>query len=163
GYSVGAFYSRFKSKDEFFDALVAHQLKARREDIERLYATTNEDDLIDELIKDIVHYHWKNREYWRAALLRGMRDPEFWNPIRQSGHVVAGKIIDLLSKQADRPLTDLEEINVRFAFQITFGTINNSIINRPGPVFMNQKLFVDELTRAFRLVAGCGEFYKENS
>ncbi|MFC1841153.1 TetR/AcrR family transcriptional regulator, partial [Thermodesulfobacteriota bacterium] len=30
GYSVGAFYARFKSKDEFFDALAAHHRKARK-------------------------------------------------------------------------------------------------------------------------------------
>ena len=160
GYSVGAFYTRFRSKDEFFDALVVHQLKARKADVERLYAISNDDDFIDELIKDIVHYHWQNRKYWRAALLRGMRDSEFWNPIRLSGHSVASKTIARLSEQAGRALTDPEEINVRFAFQITFGTINNAIINRPGPIFMNQKLFVEELTRAFRLVAGCGDFKK---
>ena len=58
GYSVGAFYTRFRSKDEFFDALVVHQLKARKVDLERLYATYNNDDFIDELIKDVVHYLW---------------------------------------------------------------------------------------------------------
>ena len=29
GYSVGAFYSRFRSKDEFFDALIAKHLETR--------------------------------------------------------------------------------------------------------------------------------------
>ena len=87
-----------------------------------------------------------------------MRDPEFWTPLRQGGHDVAGKTIEMLSEQADRPLTDEEEINVRFAFQITFGTLNNTIINRPGPIFMNQKLFVEKLTQAFRLVSNCDNF-----
>ena len=153
GYSVGAFYARFRSKDEFFDALVAYHLETRVAASERLFSTVHYDILLDKLIEDIVHYFWVNRKFWRAALVRGMRDPEFWTPIRQSGHDLASRFIGILSEQANRPLTDFEETNVRFAFQITLGTINNTIINRPGPIFMNQKLFVEKLTRAFRLVA----------
>jgi AcrR family transcriptional regulator len=153
GYSVGAFYARFRSKDEFFDAMVAHHLESRVAASEHLFSTVHNDDLIDELIEDIVHYFWINRKFWRAALVRSIRDPEFWAPIRQSGHDLASRVIGILSEQANRPLTDLEETNIRFAFQITLGTINNTIINRPGPIFMNERLFVEKLTRAFRLVS----------
>jgi AcrR family transcriptional regulator len=153
GYSVGAFYTRFRSKDEFFDAMVTHHLVDRKAFLDYLFSTLHNDDLIDELIKDMVHYFWINQKFWRAALVRSMRDPEFWAPIRQSGHDLADKVVARLSEQANRPLTELEETNVRFAFQITLGTINNTIINRPGPIFMNQRLFVEKLTRAFRLVA----------
>ncbi len=153
GYSVGAFYTRFRSKDEFFDAMVANHLESRIAASEHLFATVHNDNLIDELIKDIVHYYWINRNFWRAALVRSMRDPDFWTPIRQSGHDLATRVIGILNEQANRPLTDLEQTNIRFAFQITLGTINNTIINRPGPIFMNQRLFVEKLTRAFRLVS----------
>ena len=153
GYSVGAFYARFRSKEEFFNAMVTHHLVDRKAFLEQLFSTFQNDDLIDELIKDMVNYFWINQKFWRAALVRSMRDPEFWAPIRQSGHDLADKVVARLSEQANRPLTELEETNVRFAFQITLGTINNTIINRPGPIFMNQRLFVEKLTRAFRLVA----------
>ncbi len=152
GYSVGAFYARFRSKDEFFDAMVVHHLKSRVVTLERLFSRLHNDDLIDELIKDIVRYYSVNQRFWRAALVRSMRDPDFWTPIRQSGHDVASRVIARISEQAGRPLTDSEETNIRFAFQLTFGTINNSIINHPGPIFMNQNLFVEKLFRAFRLV-----------
>ena len=89
-----------------------------------------------------------------------MRDPEFWAPLRQNGHDLASKTIAKLNEQAGRSLTDLEEINVHFAFQITFGTINNPIINNPGPIFMNQKLFLEKLTQAFRLMSDCDKFTK---
>jgi hypothetical protein len=42
---------------------------------------------------------------------------------------------------------------VRFAFQIALGTINNAILNRPGPSFIGQAEFIDNLARAFRLVS----------
>ena len=152
GYSVGAFYARFRSKDEFFDAMIAHHLENRVTALDHLLSTAHKDVLFDELIKEMVHYLWINRNFWRAALVRSMRDPEFWAPVRQSGHDLANRIIGIISEQANRPLTDLEETNVRFGFQITLGTINNTIINQPGPIFMNQRLFAEELTRAFRLV-----------
>ena len=44
-----------------------------------------------------------------------------------------------------------------FAVQLALGTINNTIINRPGPIFMDQALFVENLSRAFRLVSGYDE------
>ena len=153
GYSVGAFYTRFRSKDEFFDAMVAHHLKNRHATSEHLFSTLHNDDFIDELIKDVVHYLWINHKFWRAALVRSMRDPEFWAPIRQSGHNLASMFIGRLNEQVNHTLTDMEETNIRFAFQITFGTINNTIINQPGPIFMNQKLFTEKLTRSFRLVS----------
>jgi len=152
GYSVGAFYARFRSKDEFMDALVAHHLITRQATHEHLFSAFHNDDIINELVKNIVHYFFINQKFWRAALVRSMRDPEFWVPIRKSGHDLASQLIERVSEQISRPLTDPEETNVRFAFQILFGTINNSIINQPGPIFMNQKLFLMKLTRAFRVV-----------
>jgi AcrR family transcriptional regulator len=154
GYSVGAFYARFRSKDEFFDAMIAYHFQNRGEALERIFSTFPNNKLIDELIKDIILYFSANQNFWRAALVRSMRDPDFWKPIRKSGHNVASRVTKRLSEQAGRSLTEQEETNLRFAFQITFGTINNSIINQPGPIFMNQELFVEKLTRAFRLVSG---------
>lgn len=153
GYSVGAFYARFHSKDEFFEALIAHHLEARTRAREQLLATVPNERLIDELVKDLVDYYWKRRRFWRAALTRSMRDAEFWEPIKQHGHEFANNLIARIREQAGRKLTRHEDRNVRFAFQIALGTINNTIINRPGPVFMGQKLFIDNLARAFRLVS----------
>ena len=161
GYSVGAFYTRFRSKDEFLDAMVVHHLITRQETTEHLFATLSTDDIVDELIQDIVYYYWTHQKFWRAALVRSMRDPEFWEPIREFTHKLASRVIDRLSKQADRPLTDLEETNVRFAFQIVLDTVNSMIIYKPGLIFMNQKLLVEKLTRTFRLVTDYDNIIKK--
>jgi len=153
GYSVGAFYARFHSKDEFFDAMIAHHLEHRTRTRDRLLATISNDKLINELIKELVGYYWKRRRFWRAALIRSIRDPDFWEPIRQHGHELANRLIARMSKHAERELTPREEMNVRFAFQILLGTINNAIINSPGPIFLGQALFIENLARAFRVVS----------
>lgn len=154
GYSVGAFYARFESKDEYFDALIAHHLEERDRQRRKLLDALADDEWIHVMIADAVNYYWKRRRFWRAALIRSINDPDFWQPIREQGHDLATRFIERMSRQVGRPLSQKEEMNVRFAMQVALGTINNTIINRPGPIFMGQKVFIENLVRAFRLVSG---------
>ena len=50
GYSVGAFYSRFRSKDEFFDAMVARHLEERTADRNQIFATASNENLVYALV-----------------------------------------------------------------------------------------------------------------
>src|SRR5690606_10527574 len=154
GYSVGAFYARFKSKDEFFDALIAQHVEERKRVRDKLFETLPEETWIHDVIEDAVNYYWRRRRFWRAALIRSIQDPDFWQPLRDLGRDFATSFVKRMSKEARRPLTEQEEMNVRFATQVFLSTINNTIINRPGPIFMGQALFVENLARAFRLVSG---------
>lgn len=153
GYSVGAFYARFRSKDEFFDALMAEYAAQRRSIRARIFATVDDDKLIDTLIEELVTYYWQRRRFWRAALIRSVRNPAFWEPVRRLSHEFSDLMIEHMSTQAGRELTKEETINVQFATQVAMGTINNSIVNRPGPVFLGQATFVNNLARTFRLVS----------
>jgi AcrR family transcriptional regulator len=157
GYSVGAFYARFRSKDELFDAMVLQHLRDRRRVRERQFAATDDASLIHELLEETVHYYWGRRRFWRAALIRSIRDPHFWAPIRKLSHEFADSIVERFRKRAGRRLSDAEQANVRFAVQLAFGLINNTILNRPGPFFLEQERFVDNLVRAFKLVSGYDE------
>jgi len=154
GYSVGAFYARFRSKDELFDALVERHLRDRRQVREHQFATVSDATLLHELLAETVRYYWGRRRFWRAALIRSIRDTEFWGPIRKLSHEFADALLGRIAARAGRALTEAEEANVRFAVQLAFGLINNTILNRPGPFTLEQGLFVDNLVRAFRLVSG---------
>lgn len=158
GYSVGAFYARFRSKDELFDALLAQHIEDRRTARTRIFANATDETLIADLMQDLVDYYWTRRRFWRAALIRSTKDPSFWEPVRRQGLQFGDWLIERISRRAGRPLTEPEQANVRFALQLALGTINNTIINRPGPIFMDQVLFVEQLTRAFRLVSGYDTF-----
>jgi AcrR family transcriptional regulator len=153
GYSTGAFYARFRSKDEYFDALVANHLERRRQGRDRLLALVPDDTLINELLEDLVQYYWKHRRFWRAALIRAIHDPDFWEPIRMHGREFADLLIERIRSRGSRVLTQSEESNLRFAVQLALGTVNNAIINRPGPIFIGQERFVENLVRAFLVVA----------
>lgn len=154
GYSVGAFYARFRSKDELFDALLAQHIEDRFTERKRIFDSATDETLVAELMESLVEYYWTRRRFWRAALIRSMKDPEFWQPVRRQGLEFGAWLIERIAARAGRALTEAEQANVRFALQLTLGTINNTIINRPGPIFMEQVLFVEQLTRAFRLVSG---------
>ena len=154
GYSTGAFYARFTSKDEFFQALIADHLERRERSRKRLFAKIADEELIDEVVHDIVGYYSKRRGFWRAALIRSTRDPALWEPMKQQGRVLADALIQRMDQQLGRRLSEAERTNVQFAFQILFGTINNSIMHRPGPILIDQPRFIPSLVRAFRLVSG---------
>lgn len=154
GYSVGAFYARFRSKDELFDAMVMQHLDGRRRTRGRQFASTDDETLLHALLEETVHYYWGRRRFWRAALIRSIREPEFWTPIRTLSHEFADALISRAASRSGRAVGAQEEANVRFAVQLTFGTINNTILNRPGPLFMDQAQFIESLVRAFRLVSG---------
>lgn len=153
GYSVGAFYARFRSKDEFFDAMVVQTLKERARNSDGIIDTASDAELIETLMANLVEYFWRRRRFWRAALIRSTRDLDFWEPIRTRGRVLADNFVGRVSNRVRRPLTDTEDKNIRFAFQVALGTINNTIMNRPGPIFMEQTQFIDNLARTFRLVS----------
>jgi AcrR family transcriptional regulator len=154
GYSVGAFYARFRSKDELFDALLAQHIEDRLTARTRIFSSATDETLVSNLMTDLVKYYWTRRRFWRAALIRSMKDPDFWEPVRRQGLEFGAWLIERIGVRAGRALTEPEQANVRFALQLALGTINNTIINRPGPIFMEQVLFVEQLTRAFRLVSG---------
>lgn len=157
GYSVGAFYARFRSKDEFFDALIERHLERRTATQKHLVETLPRKVLVPELVSNIVDYYWNQHVFWRAVLRRTLRDPALWEPFRQHFGENLERFTSRVEHEIRRPLREAEIRSITFAFQTLMGTINISIINQPGPVFIGQDLFKEELTRAFTQVSGLDE------
>lgn len=153
GYSVGAFYARFKSKDEFFEAMVAHHIQVRTAAQEKLLATASHDELIGEWIDSIVKYYWKRRAFWRAVLMRSTNDPEFWAPIDRNAGQFVPSLKARIARDVGRQLTKSESTNVGFAVHMVLSILNNRIVNRPRPSLIGHSTFVANLTRAFLLIA----------
>ena len=152
GCSVGAFYQRFRDKDAFFGALIAHYVSEARETTLSLYASHDGDDLIGSLVLATATRFRNHTGLLRAAIRRRMEDASVWEPIRQHGHFAADKLIEWLAARAGRKPTAEEVISIRFAFQVLLGTLNNAVINQPGPLDLADAEFVVQLERAFRLV-----------
>jgi AcrR family transcriptional regulator len=153
GYSVGAFYAQFRSKDELFDALVLTHMQRRRETQSALVASTPLPELIDTMVNNIVNYYWGHHVFWRVVLRRTLKDTNFWTPFRSHFAASNDRFIKRVEKELGRSLRKRELENVTFAFQMLMGSVNIAIVNQAGPVFIGQKQFIEELKRAFLLIS----------
>ena len=152
GCSVGAFYQRFRDKDAFFGALIAHYVSEARTTTLALFANFDDDRLIGALVVATAVRFRNNAGLIRAAIRRRMEDATVWEPIRRHGHFTADSFIEWLAARRSRTLTADEVIATRFAFQVLYGTLNNAVVNQPGPLDLEDADFVVQLERAFRLV-----------
>jgi AcrR family transcriptional regulator len=152
GCSVGAFYQRFRDKDAFFGALVAHYVSAARATTVSLFEAHDDDRLIGALVLATATRFRNNTGLIRAAIRKRMDEAELWEPIRRHGYFVADTFIAWRGARRRRSLTAEEIIATRFAFQVLYGTLNNAIVNQPGPLDLEDADFVVQLERSFRLV-----------
>src|SRR5262245_58566845 len=152
GSSVGAFYLRFRDKDAFFRALIAQYVAEVRAETSVLYATHDDDRLIGALVAGTISRFRRYAGLIRSAIRQRMEDATVWEPIRRSGHLNADCFVDWLAARHGRTLTVSEDFSVRFAFQVLYGTLNNALVNQPGPLDIEDPAFPIHLDRAFRLV-----------
>jgi AcrR family transcriptional regulator len=153
--SVGSFYSRFADKDSYFDSLASQWLERRRAESQALYARlSSADDYVDAVIMDVYRSVLGSRHFWHAAIIRGVKVPEFWVPFRESGLRRIKECIRLRTDELGRELSAQEIRDIRFAFQMVNGVINNGILNRPGPIMLETREFEVALLRSFRAIAG---------
>lgn len=150
--SVGAFYQRFRDKDAFFRALIAQYLAEGREQTLALDGAYDENEYITAVVTMTMVRFRRYAGLIRAAISKRMEDASVWEPIRRHGHFNADCFINWLAKRKGRPLTVDEDLTVRFAFQVLYGTLNNAILNQPGPIDIEEAAFLIQLERAFRLV-----------
>lgn len=153
GYSVGAFYARFRSKDEFFDALIDRHLEIRTDTQIQLFNTLPLESLPEQLLQNVVSYYWDNQNFWRAVLARGLRDPAFWESICNHGVEFASRFVERMTKEIGRPLESREITNIFFSFQSMLSTINLTILALHCPEIDDNRAFTADLTRAFRLTS----------
>lgn len=155
GYSVGSFYTRFADKDAFFDGLAAEWIERSRARREAMYARlTPRHDFVAELILDSYRALLAHQHFWRAALVRGAASAAFWKPFRELGLQLIERALELRRLALGRELREDEARHLRFAFQMANGLINNSLVNRPGPIQPGTPEFESELVRGLKAVAG---------
>jgi hypothetical protein len=132
--------------------LIAQYLAEGRAGTLALYANRDGDQLIHALVVETADRFRRYAGLIRSAIRMRMDDSTIWDPIRASGHFNAGCFLEWLGARHGRPLTPGEELAVRFAFQMLYGTLNNAVINQPGPLDINDPAFVAQLEHAFRLL-----------
>jgi hypothetical protein len=110
--------------------------------------------IVERAIKRELGFVLEHPDFWRAALRRGTTDPTFWEEFRTLGRTSVDRFIEIYGKLLGRSISADEQERIRFAFQMVRGTMNNTLINQPGPLGLEDAGFRRQIERAFRLVAG---------
>lgn len=152
--AVGSFYQRFFDKDQYFFALAEMRREQSRTQLDEWYDGVKLGSIVERAIQRELGFVLEHPDFWRAALRRGTTDPAFWEEFRTLGRTSVDRFIETYGKLLGRSISADEQERIRFAFQMVRGTMNNTLINQPGPLSLEDAGFRRQIERAFRLVAG---------
>lgn len=151
--SVGVFYQRFGSKEDFLSVLLHRWIEAS-------FATTlfdqaweNADALIDGYLTDTFTRIRDNRFLWRAALQRALDDSGSWEPFRELAASKRERLAQGIAELRGRTLSDDERKRMALAMQVFNSMINNALLNNPGPHKVEDPDFLPMMRGLFRTVS----------
>lgn len=151
--SVGSFYWRFESKDTYFRALIEVFQHRRLQSALAMYEGASAQTIVYRLLQRERALAEEFGNLWRAAILRGANDPGFWAEVRQRGEVAIGQFLGWQAVQFGRPLSEEQEMHIRFAFRMVRSTINNYVLSDWKPGAQVPPALLEQLERAFRRIA----------
>jgi len=153
GSSVGALYFRFGNKERFVSEVMQRQVDAIGEQIAVLLAEIDANaasptEVIEATIKWIVIEFGKNRGLLRAQIRRALDNPQEWQPFQNIGRDLVDGAIAIIGRFPEYQRDDKWQRSVRIAMQMVLGTLNNIVINRPGPLELSDDATSQELFQA---------------
>ncbi len=156
GCAVGSFYLRFVDKDQYFLAIAEVRREQSRGVLATWYDGVTAETLVTRAVARELEFVLEHPNFWRAALRKGATDPTFWQEFRDLGRQSVEKFLECHAGLLGRALHEDEIEHIRFAFQLVRGTLNNTLMNQPGPFKLEDAVFRQQIERAFHLVAGLG-------
>jgi AcrR family transcriptional regulator len=153
GSSVGALYFRFGNKERFVSEVMRRQVDTTREQIAVFLAeiaakATAPSEVIEATTKWFVLEFGKNRGLLRAQMRRALDNPQEWQPFQRIGRDLVDGTIEIIGRFPDVQQDNDWQRRVRIAMQIVVGTLNNIVINRPGPLELADDATAHELGQA---------------
>ena len=144
GATVGAFYSRFESKEAYFNTLIA--LVAR--DGERRLAEIGAsgvpkgarlDDLCRFIVSGVVGWIRSHEGVLRAALQHDDTRPDKWTTFKGLARATTKRVTPLLLPVMGKGRRTAKSRAIAFGFQVVLGTLVNAILNDPGPLSLHDR------------------------
>jgi AcrR family transcriptional regulator len=161
GATVGAFYSRFESKEAYFNALIE---LAARDGERRLSAMTGNSALKDTslaglcrlLVGGIIGWVRNHEGVLRAALQHGDTRPDRWNMFKGPARANTAGATPALLHAMSKGRAAAKSRSIAFGFQVVLGTLVNAILNDPGPLSIHDKEMEDRLSGCLLLLLEAG-------
>ena len=152
GRSVGAFYQRYGSKDDFLTVLLNDYFERGEVESDRLLADGKDERVLDALLAENFAALMRNRNLWHAALRRSAHEPGFWAKFHGIGLRRLQVLAERLGELRGRSLSEDEFLRLAIALQVFNSVINNQMINTPGPLTLSSPDFLPSLLRIFHAV-----------
>ncbi|PQA89554.1 TetR/AcrR family transcriptional regulator [Hyphococcus luteus] len=155
--SVGTFYQRFGSKDEFLKILLTDFLEASIEEgVEKWRGRTPKDILLL-FLSDTYEHVRRNRNLWHAALERSAAQPDFWSNFTDLRMQRLTLAVEAMEESRGKKLSPAEYRRLTVAIQVFNSVVNNQVINSPGPLSLDDDKFLPTMTKIALDVAGFGK------
>jgi AcrR family transcriptional regulator len=139
GATVGAFYSRFESKDAYFNVLIELAARDGARALSRVPSGTSLKDadlarLCTAIAQGVTSWMRDHEGVLRAALQHRGTRPDKWTPFKRLARGVTARATPLLLSAMGSGGKAAKAKAIAFGFQVMFGTLVNAILNDPGPV-----------------------------
>jgi AcrR family transcriptional regulator len=153
GSSIGSLYFRFGNRERFIDEVMQRHIAAGRSGFEAFVrqldaSAKTPDEIITAVTRWIVHVFAHSQGLLRAQLRQALERPQVWRPYQDFARLMVDELIKLLARHPEVTGDPDWQQHVRIAMQMVFGTLNNILINRPGPLELDDPKTAEELSGA---------------
>ena len=150
GATVGAFYSRFESKEAYFNALMALAARDGERRVAEMAAdrSGSEADLAArcrQLVGGLIAWMRAHEGVLRAALQHDDNRPDKWTPFKELARTNTERATPLLLPAMGKGRRAAKSRTIAFGFQVVLGTLVNAILNDPGPLSLHDRELKDRL------------------
>jgi AcrR family transcriptional regulator len=157
GATVGAFYSRFESKEAYFNALVA---LAARDGESRLSLMKEDERLRDADLSELSRLIVRGTIGWirnhegvlRATLQHDDTRPDRWSTFKSLARANVAGATPILLAAMGKGRKAAKTRAIGFGFQVVLGTLVNAILNDPGPLSIHDREMEDRLSNCLLLL-----------
>jgi AcrR family transcriptional regulator len=144
GATVGAFYSRFESKEAYFNALMALAARDGERRLSELPAEAVSDDAnlaarCRFIVSGVIGWIRAHEGVLRAALQHDDTRPDKWTTFKQLARATTERATPLLLPAMGKGRRAAKTRSIAFGFQVVLGTLVNAILNDPGPLSLHDK------------------------
>lgn len=142
GVTVGAFYSRFESKEAYFNALMALAARDGERRLAEMRGPAKDvglGKLCHVIVAGIVGWIRQHEGVMRAALQHDDTRPDKWNTFKSLARSTTARAVPLLLPAMGKGRQAAKTRTIAFGFQVVLGTIVNAILNDPGPLSLRDK------------------------